>query len=359
MTMSPRHLSATLALAACSLLAATLWCCTPCAAGQPPAGVGLRASADTLAPDAQQMWRAALTVANGSGFGVYLDSLFVQVSPAGGPSTRQNLPVLGNTRSMSGGDSMTFTVAIPAARTQTRMEFTCYGHAHDITSFLLVASIVGTGFDPERSFPAFVARVGGHEVEMTRVPAAVTGSAGPGVLLVRDAGSDLQADLGRAMQLSRSGMTVVLVSPPGTGRSVGPANPAGAPALAAVAAALDTLAHSTDVDPARLGVWGTGAGGTLALRLAGQRPDVRAVVVQGALVPPGAAAELKTPTLVLQGELDTVAPPAGAHELVTRLQARSVIVESRFFAQAGHALPELDTWRLARRFLIVHTAAAQ
>ncbi|MEE6175114.1 alpha/beta hydrolase [Mycobacterium sp. 050134] len=51
-----------------------------------------------------------------------------------------------------------------------------------------------------------------------------------------------------------------------------------------VEAALNYLRHHADVDPDRVGLWGTSLGAMHALRVASQRADVRAVVVQCPIV---------------------------------------------------------------------------
>lgn len=51
-----------------------------------------------------------------------------------------------------------------------------------------------------------------------------------------------------------------------------------------VAAALDFLQRHDSIDPKRVGLWGTSLGGMHALRVAAERPDVAAVVVQCPIV---------------------------------------------------------------------------
>jgi phospholipase/carboxylesterase len=92
----------------------------------------------------------------------------------------------------------------------------------------------------------------------------------------------------------------------------------------------------------RVALFGFSQGAIMALdAIASGRWSVAAVVASSGRLPgapqrpPGAAA---TPVLLLHGEADTAVPVEESRSAATRLRAAGFAVETRFFAQLGHAI---------------------
>src|SRR5271157_1024471 len=117
-----------------------------------------------------------------------------------------------------------------------------------------------------------------------QIEAYLARSSEPGprpALLVLNAGDgNARKCIEASSRLTALGMHVACVSIPGYGRSSGPGRFVGPQAVAAARHALDLLAARSDVDPARLGVWGLNDGAVAAGLLMDTDPRPRVVVLQ-------------------------------------------------------------------------------
>jgi dipeptidyl aminopeptidase/acylaminoacyl peptidase len=223
-----------------------------------------------------------------------------------------------------------------------------------------------------------MARAGGRDFEMVKVPAPPEAANGAGVLLLPGEASEAAAMLVPAARLARQGVSVVIVNSPGRGRTKGPDDCAGPASRAAALAALDTLAHMPGVLASRLGAWGVSRGGTVALEISLDRPGaLRAVAASSACYdlwaayraasPAGKAAilasagtdssawrarspllraaDFKPVVLVHHGEKDAVYSPAAAHAFVEAVKAGGGAAVGRFAPSGTHELPNNEPIR--------------
>jgi len=341
----------------------------------PPAGFTFVVSPDTLQSNEDGLWELAVRMVNGTGLGVYGDSLLLFVTPAGeqpgGPGTvARPLPMATMTKDLSAGDSTTTRVSVGATAARARVELRLYAHGPTGVAFEASGVAIAAGSVLEERYPAMLARVGERAVEMVKVPAAPDVAGGAGVLLLP--GEDASGLLLPASRLARNGVSVVIVSAPGRGGSQGPADFAGPASRAAALAGLDTLLRMPGVERTRVGAWGISRGATLALLLAIEKPGVfGAVAAQaacydlaaawraadpagraaieaaagrdssawGALSPLSRAAGLRTPALVYHGERDAVFPVAQARAFADAVQAGGGAVVVRLQPAGAHQLP--------------------
>ena len=105
---------------------------------------------------------------------------------------------------------------------------------------------------------------------------------GAAVLLISGGGGNRRSTLRHARMLERNGYGVLVYDPRGSGNSEGTVNSYGWGWERDAAAALDVLARRSDVRPGRVGVLGLSTGADIAIDTAARRPDVRAVVADGA-----------------------------------------------------------------------------
>ncbi len=357
-------------------------------ADEPATSAVLSATPDTIVAGIEETWPVTLQVRNGMEFGLYLDSLVVEVTPKhAGPAPRRLVLRSLSTGTVSAGDATRLDIGVPAGDTDASIALTLNAHTMRQPSIQLRDAVFARAFDLRRVCPSRVVKLAGRDVEMALLVAG-DNTNGAGVLLLPDASGNGDAERRLAIQLARGGFSSLVLLPPGSGRSKGPDDFAGPASLAAAQAALDTLAARGAGQEAKLAVWGRGHGGTLALLLAAKRPALGAVVAEGATFDPWAsyralpatargayaaaagrdsaawrarsplanAAAVKSPVLVLHGERDATAPASAAHAFVSALQAASATVESKFYPTAGDTLPATDAERLARRFLFTHVA---
>jgi hypothetical protein len=354
-----------------------------------PAGLSLRLARDPSPADPLGPVAVRAVVVNGSEHPVFLDSLRLERAPAtGGAATlSQALPVPARVDGIAEGDSQLVSVTVTPARESERITLRFFLHGLHVPAFALADTLGIDGVDPVRLYRPRVVTLNGRATELTEVPASGLSEGGTGVLLLRDPDSRLEDDVQVAFTLARSGMSVLIVSPPGVGGSKGPADYAGPASLAAARAALDTLARMPGVSPSRLAAWGAGWGGTLALLLAEARPELRAVVAQSALADPWVAYRtsgpaftkafvaaagrdsaawkarspfagvtfLRSKVLVLHGEQDRVASADAMHEFVATAHRAGIEMDAVFLAQAGHEIPPLEVQHRVRRFLLVNS----
>jgi predicted esterase len=344
--MSARAMLATLLLAAVAA--------TPAAA----ANVTLAVTPAAVSPSPEGTWPLHFAVANHEPYGLYLDSLLVDLTPAAGGATRHVNMRTPSLSTISSEDSLEFDIGLPAAHEDTKVILRLACHTSVTPGILASADVAGAGYDPTKLFPARRVRVAKRDVEWTALLPAANAN-GAGLLMLRDQGASGDADLLAAMDYRRFGFTVLLVSPPGTAGSSGPADNAGPASLAAAQVALDTLAHTAGVTPERIAVLGRGAGGTLALLLAEKRPDLAAAVAEGANTAPAMAGaeKFKSPVLFVHAERDAHASADAVRALILKLKAQQVTVESKFYPTSADSLTGAEVGRLERRFITVHTAA--
>jgi uncharacterized protein len=105
---------------------------------------------------------------------------------------------------------------------------------------------------------------------------------GAAVLMISGGGGNRRSTLRHAEMLVRHGYGVLVYDPRGSGNSGGTVNSYGWGWEKDAAAALDFLAAQRDVEPGRVGALGLSTGADIAIDIAGRRPDVRAVVADGA-----------------------------------------------------------------------------
>lgn len=342
----------------------------------------MRSKADSIETSEGISWVTELMVVNSLDTGLYYDSLRCDIEnldpPAMGGGTRTTMALDFLWRraqtSVSAGESHLMSITIPATAERARLTYRF--HAHDVRKKPYVMKAVVQALPGEffRDHPSRFAIAGGRKVELVIVEA--TGeharSPGPAVLLVHGDGSSARQMMRYASQLSERGFTVMLAGMPGYGLSEGARDFAGPGTLAALNAALDTLARTPGVDSTRIAVWGVSRGGTAALNLAARRPGLRAAIAQSAIVdlwashraaraakdrelasdveslagrdsaswrersPVATTGSLKTPVLVVHAEDDPRAPVGATRAFAADLAARGLTVETKFVPKGGH-----------------------
>jgi dipeptidyl aminopeptidase/acylaminoacyl peptidase len=180
------------------------------------------------------------------------------------------------------------------------------------------------------------------------------------------------------------------ISLPGYGKSSGPSRFVGPQSVEAARHGLDLVAARSDVDPARLAVWGIADGAVAAGLLMDSDQRAHAVILQSGAYDlvelwPGAPIgtklsilrqvwpskrlleersviqnlppKLDCNVLILHGERDRKMPVKQAEQLAQALRARGAHVETRFFADGAHRLGQEVDWPLSE-FLRTRLAAA-
>jgi pimeloyl-ACP methyl ester carboxylesterase len=105
---------------------------------------------------------------------------------------------------------------------------------------------------------------------------------GASVLMISGGGGNRRSTLRHAKMLERHGYGVLVYDPRGSGNSEGTINSYGWGWEKDTAAALDFLEQRPDVHGGRIGALGLSTGADMAIDLAARRPDLRAVVADGA-----------------------------------------------------------------------------
>jgi dienelactone hydrolase len=122
---------------------------------------------------------------------------------------------------------------------------------------------------------------GGRELSAWYVPSRN----GAAVLVGHGSGGSRERVLEEIRMLARNGYGVLAFDLFGNGESSGHSNGLGDNAQPAVDAALDWLASRPDVDPHRIGAFGSSLGGEVLLEATAREPRLRAVVSDGAKRP--------------------------------------------------------------------------
>ncbi len=192
----------------------------------------------------------------------------------------------------------------------------------------------------------------------------------PALLVINPSGDAVKC-IKSSLALTQLDMQVACISLPGSGKSSGPGRFVGPQAVVAARHALDLLAQRSDVDPARLGVWGVTNGAVAAGLLMDVDSRPRVVILQSGAYDmtkywPEAGwftklwilhqvwpskrvlkersviehlpAKLKCKVLILHGEEDKHTPVHQAEQLATALQERGASVTTRYFPEGDQKL---------------------
>lgn len=341
------------------------------------AGTGdltLRFLHERVTADENGAWTLDVSVADHSSFGVFGDSLYLSVRPArrDGRATKaiaQKLPVLTSLKSLSAGDSVEASLAVRAIADSAVLELTLYGHDHAGALLSASATVVAAGSVLDQRYPPEAMLVKGRRIELADLAPGETEGPATGVLLLPAEDSSRSEALVTASRLARAGYHVLVCRLEGTGTAGALDDFAGPVSLEAASAALDTLARRSGAAPGRIAAWGVSRGGTVALRLAHERPlALGAVVAQGASFdlwasyraagpegrqaivaaagrdsagwamrsPLRIAGTFRTPAIVLHGEGDEVFPASAAHAFVDAARAAGAPVTGSFAPRAQH-----------------------
>jgi pimeloyl-ACP methyl ester carboxylesterase len=341
-----------------------------------------------VGPDPTQPVPVAIHVVNRATTGFYLDSVSVQRAserPSGAPARPRSVPMRAS--SVGAGETRDFAIPLAAARDSERVTLVFFTRGGGLADGRLERTVTLPGIDLQHYFPPVPAKFAGREVEITHVNAPGAEERGPGVLFLRGQDTPIEPDLRAAIALSQGGVTVMLVTPPGTGGSRGPADFNGPASLAVAREALDSLGTSPFVDPTNVLVLGSGTGACLALLVAEARPDIRGVIALGASVDPWAtyraAGEkqrremvaqagrdsagwrtrsplagvdrLRVPALLFHGDHDDVAPVIAEEGFVALLRARGANVEAYIYPGQRNVVLEGQPMALTRRFIRSNT----
>lgn len=352
------------------------------AAGAPAAGgVVLQCAPERLTANEEGQWAFQARFENRSGAGVFGDSLVLVVRAAGAEPRVQKLMLPDVATAVSNGDSFETVIQVGATARNAQLEVRFHWHAAATGPSTASCTMTAAGSVLEERYPPGLVRVSGRDVEIRKVPADGERASGAGLLILSGEGretADLLVDAGR---LARRGITCVIAGSPA---AKGDDDFAGPASRAAALAALDTLTRQPGVQPGRVAAWGISRGGTLALRLALERPDAfRAVVAQSATYdlwathraagadgaraieaaagrdsaawaersPLLRAGALKPAVLVLHGERDDVCPVGPARAFAQAASASGAAVTTRFLPQGRHELPATEALRYMQQQL--------
>ncbi len=192
----------------------------------------------------------------------------------------------------------------------------------------------------------------------------------PALLVINPSGDAVKC-IKSSLKLTALDLHIACISMPGTGKSSGPGRFVGPQAVAAARRAIDLLVERTDVDPARLGVWGVANGAVAAglLMDIDSRPKVvilqsgaydmtkfwpearwftklsilrqvwpsRRVLKERSVIE-HLPQRLKCKVLILHGEEDKRTPVRQAEQLAAALQSRGASVTTRYFPDENHRL---------------------
>ncbi len=381
----PQHRALVLFLAALGFAAASASTAAPA-----PASAELPLFApDTSVIEASDelSWIIPFRVENRFPVGIYFDSLICEVQDLDPGETRgERLTVLDvshvvNEATASAGEVFTFSYVAPAMAEHARLTFRLGLHRADKSRTTLTTVVEAMPGPVSRDHASQFLDVNGRRVEYVLFPAGRDSA--PGLLLVHGRGGQARTMMRMALRLAPRGYTVMLVSMPGYGQSVGPVDLAGPSTVQSLGAALDRLEATPGVNPKRLAAWGVSLGAAAVTLLAQGRDDLRATIAESGFYDLWAIHRAtKIPRLredivheagsdsgawrdrsaalgpgkpeaifILHGEKDDVAPAQQARGFAESLRARGADVESRFFPNSGHQLPPGEVMRTALEFL--------
>lgn len=219
---------------------------------------------------------------------------------------------------------------------------------------------------------SYVVSLGEHQFQIEGYLALSAGEGRRPALLVMNAGAgNARRCVDESERLTDLGIHVACLSIPGYGKSSGPSRFVGPQSVAAARRALDLLAQRSDVDPSRLGVWGSANGAVAAGLVMDADPRVRAVVLESGAydllnlwpeapwmtklailhevwpsrrvlkersVIEHLPEKLDCNVLILHGGRDARMPIRQARRLEQALKQRGAHVEARYFPTAPHLL---------------------
>jgi predicted esterase len=203
-------------------------------------------------------------------------------------------------------------------------------------------------------------------IALARVPGRL-----PALLVLNGDKGDARRCIRNTSIFTSMNIQVACISIPGYGKSSGPSRFVGPPSVQAARHALDLLAARTDVDPARLAVWGLGDGAVAAGLLMDSDSRPRAVILQSGaydmlkLWPEATLGtklgilrqvwpskrvlkersvvehlprKLDCSVLILHGDRDHKIPIKQAEQLAQALTARGARVQTYYFQKGSHEL---------------------
>jgi len=357
------------------------------AQGTPP---GFRIEPDTLRADETGVWSANLVIQNKGAYGIYADSLSMEWrsdDEENSDAPRSGLtPLRGIVQVIapaSAGETTGMQWTAPADFERGTLVFHLVTHDFQKNVFRSTARVVVAGSQLYDLYPRELLKQGNETVEVVVMPADTIARPAPGLVYVPSAGVSARAAMRAAIPLRGRGMTVALVSLPGTGRSSGRPDRAGPASVAAVDAAIGRLARESSVDAKHLAVWGANEGATTALLAAAKHPELQAVIALDATYDPwvayralpadarekyvreagsdsagwrarsplAAAARIPAPVLVLQTNEPGAPDSTSAQVFAHARSDQQLFIEARIGAQGGKPFLRRDALRVAQDFL--------
>ena len=358
------------------------------ASAEPPV---FRLEPDTLRADAEGQWRVRFVIENRSERGLYVDSLALEWRSLdrepGGPAATGVHSLVTIARAIqpaSAGESTGMEWSSPADFDRGTLTFHLFAREGNDRKHALAASVVVAGSDLSDAYPSLMLAAGAGQAELIVVLPDSGARPAPGVLYLPPAGTRARSLLRWAHALVSRGQALALLSRPGSGRSTGPPDRAGAQSVAGATAALARLAREPGVDGRRLAIWGEADGATTALLTAASHPQLLGVVAQDAsfdawatyrALPDTArarfvreagtdsaawrarsplivAARIQAPVLVLHSTEPSAPPAEPARAFVEARGGRALPTESRIGAgEGGRPFARRDYVRVAHEFL--------
>ena len=231
-----------------SCLAASLLACLAAVVPARAAGPVFRVTPDSVRADRTGTWRLRMRLENHSEWGLYpdtLDASLVSEDPDSSDQPRRSslsLAVMVHTMlPASAGDVTGFDWGGRAQFERGSIVFRAVAHDPQKHRFVFTDTVHVVGSVLGDAHPPVLLDAGGRTVEMTIFGADTARTPAPAILYVPPAGTPARSLLPWALDVTRRGTTVAVVSLPGSGRSAGPADRAGPASVAAVDQALARL----------------------------------------------------------------------------------------------------------------------
>jgi pimeloyl-ACP methyl ester carboxylesterase len=353
-----------------------------------------RVTPDTLRVDKTGSWRVHVSLESHSEWGLYPGSLDLEMTREDPDSSaeprRDTLSLEVMVRSMlpvSAGDASGFDWSGPAAFERGTMVFRIVASDAHKNTFALADTVHVVGSALADAHPPVLLDVNAHRVEMAIFAADSARRPAPALLFVPPSGTAARSLLRWALAPSLRGITVGIVSLPGSGRSSGSPDRAGPASVAAVDAALARLLREPGADRARVVLWGEGDGATAALLVAARHPELTGVIAMDASFDPWAtyralpedgraafvreagrdsagwrarsplsvAQRITAPVLVVQSAEAKLPASAPAAAFVAARTTRKLPVEAHISALAPQPLDSAELPALAFDFLTRRT----